>query len=29
MSFGATMAFLVLCVTIIGVIYKTGWRLRD
>lgn len=28
-SLGMTLAFLVLCVTIIGVIYRTGWRLRD
>lgn len=27
-SFGITMAFLVLCVTVIAFIFKTGWRLR-
>lgn len=28
-SLGLTLAFLVLCVTIISVIFKTGWRLRN
>ncbi|MXO57091.1 ABC transporter permease [Altererythrobacter gangjinensis] len=27
-SFGITMSFLALCVTIIAFIFKTGWRLR-
>jgi ABC-2 type transport system permease protein len=29
LAFGFTMAFLVLCVCIIGWIFKTGWRLRE
>lgn len=29
LSFGATLAFLLVCVAIIGWIFKTGWRLRE
>lgn len=29
LSFGLTLAFLALCVGIIGYIFKTGWRLRE
>ena len=29
LSFGATLAFLLVCVGIIGWIFKTGWRLRE
>ncbi|MEP5939084.1 MAG: ABC transporter permease [Erythrobacter sp.] len=29
LSFGLTIAFLVLCVSVIAIIFKTGWRLRD
>ncbi len=29
LSFAMTMGFLLICVTVIGVIYRTGWRLRD
>ena len=29
LSLGATLAFLVVCVTAIAVIFRTGWRLRD
>lgn len=28
-SLGLTLGFLVLCVTVIAVIFKTGWRLRE
>ena len=28
LAFGATVGFVVLCVAIIGFIFKTGWRLR-
>ncbi|WP_427968369.1 ABC transporter permease [Altererythrobacter sp.] len=28
-SLGLTLGFLALCVTVIGFIFKTGWRLRD
>ena len=28
-SLGITLGFLALCVTIIAIIFKTGWRLRD
>ncbi|RZV34998.1 MAG: sugar ABC transporter permease, partial [Sphingomonadaceae bacterium] len=28
-SLGLTLAFLTVCVAIIGFIFKTGWRLRD
>ncbi|NCP17832.1 MAG: ABC transporter permease [Erythrobacter sp.] len=28
-SLGITLAFLILCVAVIGYIFKTGWRLRD
>ncbi len=28
-SFGMTMAFLAVCVAIIALIFRTGWRLRD
>ena len=28
-SFGATLFFLLICITIIGWIFKTGWRLRE
>ena len=29
LSFGLTLGFLALCVTVIVIIFKTGWRLRD
>ena len=29
LSFGLTLGFLALCVTVIAIIFKTGWRLRD
>ena len=29
LSFGATLGFLLVCVAIIGWIFKTGWRLRE
>ncbi|WP_338244698.1 ABC transporter permease [Aurantiacibacter hainanensis] len=29
LSFGATLVFLLICVGIIGWIFKTGWRLRE
>jgi len=29
LSFGATVAFLLVCIAIIGWIFKTGWRLRE
>lgn len=28
-AFGMTLAFLAICVTVIGWIFKTGWRLRE
>jgi ABC-2 type transport system permease protein len=28
LAFGATVGFIVLCIAIIGFIFKTGWRLR-
>lgn len=28
LAFGMTVAFVVLCITVIGVIFRTGWRLR-
>jgi ABC-2 type transport system permease protein len=28
LAFGLTMAFVILCIAVVGVIYKTGWRLR-
>jgi ABC-2 type transport system permease protein len=28
-SLGMTLGFLAICVAIIAVIFKTGWRLRD
>jgi len=28
MAFGLTLAFLALCVTVIAIIFRTGWRLR-
>ncbi|MEL7197011.1 MAG: ABC transporter permease [Pseudomonadota bacterium] len=28
-SLGLTLGFLAVCVTVIGVIFKTGWRLRE
>jgi len=28
LAFGATLGFVVLCIAVIGVIFKTGWRLR-
>ena len=28
LAFGLTMAFVVLCVAVVAVIFKTGWRLR-
>jgi len=27
-AFGLTLAFVVLCIAVIAVIFKTGWRLR-
>ncbi|MCB2066311.1 MAG: ABC transporter permease [Erythrobacter sp.] len=29
LAFGMTMAFVIGCVVVIGVIFKTGWRLRE
>lgn len=29
LAFGMTLAFVVLCVTVIAFIFRTGWRLRD
>ena len=29
LSLGITLGFLVLCVGVVAVIFKTGWRLRD
>lgn len=29
LAFGMTVAFVVLCVAIIAVVFRTGWRLRD
>ncbi len=29
LSFGLTLGFLALCITVIAIIFKTGWRLRD
>lgn len=29
LSLGMTLAFLAVCVTIIAIIFRTGWRLRD
>jgi ABC-2 type transport system permease protein len=28
LAFGLTMAFVVLCITVVAVIFRTGWRLR-
>ena len=28
LAFGATVGFVVLCIAVIGFIFKTGWRLR-
>jgi ABC-2 type transport system permease protein len=28
LAFGLTLAFVVLCIVVVGVIFKTGWRLR-
>jgi ABC-2 type transport system permease protein len=28
LAFGLTIAFIVLCIATVGVIFKTGWRLR-
>jgi ABC-2 type transport system permease protein len=28
LAFGLTLAFIVLCIAIVGVIFRTGWRLR-
>ncbi|MWV28107.1 ABC transporter permease [Aurantiacibacter rhizosphaerae] len=29
LSFGATLGFLLICIAVIGWIFKTGWRLRE
>jgi ABC-2 type transport system permease protein len=28
LAFGLTLAFVVLCIAVVGVIFRTGWRLR-